>query len=334
MKTVIELENRVETLTQTPHAIAFCSKNIASFLLAKALDLPQQKRIIASPVNAPDTLNMFLANSVQPTWCDVKLDGNIDEKQFAKCHVDDTTPLLVNHFAGKPANMSELVLYAKQNNLTLIEDCGRSLGASFKGQPVGSFGVAGVFDIFGGVVVTHDDTLAKELHTLRQQQRTKKQFWNYDIETIGFDVAMDSATASHALHSLQNLEQIQTQKDKMWSIYDEAFAKEKLFLTQPLETHLQSTKEFYPIILNPELHCPKEDIFAQLQQKGINISVHYKPLYQLTLYEKYTTTALPVVSDFYKSELSLPIDLGQDTKKIAQTFLEVVHRYSYRGCSF
>ena len=99
-----------------------------------------------------------------------------------------------------------------------------------------------------------------------------------------------------------------------------------------------SSRHLYPIILNPELQCPKEDIFKELQSLGIGVQVHYKPIYQNSFYrEKFGDISLIVADDFYRSEISIPCHQKmsmEDAKYVADMFLDTIRKYSHKGCSF
>ena len=72
---------------------------------------------------------------------------------------------------------------AKKHDLTVIEDSCESLGAAYKGRPVGSFGRVGTFSFYyshhittleGGMVVTDDFELAETMRALRAHGWTRE----------------------------------------------------------------------------------------------------------------------------------------------------------------
>jgi dTDP-4-amino-4,6-dideoxygalactose transaminase len=85
---------------------------------------------------------------------------------------------MVQHTFGMPANMDEINLIVRQNNMILIEDCAHSLGAEYNGQKVGTFGKTGFFSfsrdkiissVYGGMAVTNDDKIGKKLEELQKE---------------------------------------------------------------------------------------------------------------------------------------------------------------------
>jgi dTDP-4-amino-4,6-dideoxygalactose transaminase len=85
-------------------------------------------------------------------------------------------------------------------------------------------------------------------------------------------------------------------------------------------------KSGYPILLKPALYCPKEDIYTELRERGVDVQVRFKPLYRTSLL---AGESLPASEELYKAVLILPFE-----KEAADVVMEVMERYRYRGCSF
>ncbi len=67
---------------------------------------------------------------------------------------DRTSAIALTHAFGHPGAMAELLAIAEQHRLPIIEDASDALGASYKGTPVGTFGVASVFALGPGHALT------------------------------------------------------------------------------------------------------------------------------------------------------------------------------------
>lgn len=74
-----------------------------------------------------------------------------------------TRALIAQHTFGVPDNLTKLQAICRQYKLALIEDCAHSLGASYHGRPVGSFGEMAVLSfgrdkvissVFGGALLS------------------------------------------------------------------------------------------------------------------------------------------------------------------------------------
>jgi UDP-4-amino-4,6-dideoxy-L-N-acetyl-beta-L-altrosamine transaminase len=182
------------------------------------------------------------------------------------------------------------------------------------------------------------EEFAKQLRLIRSNGIVKKQFYNSDMVSMGYNFRMNEISASLGITQLKKLDKFLKIRENIARYYDERFKNNKLFITTKIDTNTVSSRHLYPIVLNPELHCPKEDIFKELQENGLGVQVHYKPIYQNSFYkEKFANISLEVANDFYRSEISLPCHQKmsmQDAKYVADTFLSIIQRYSHRGCSF
>lgn len=85
---------------------------------------------------------------------------------------DKTLCIVVCHLFGYPADLDTVLKVAQEHQIPVIDDAAQAMGACFKGRLVGTFGAAGLFSLSrgknitavdGGIVVTNDDSLAKEL---------------------------------------------------------------------------------------------------------------------------------------------------------------------------
>lgn len=83
-----------------------------------------------------------------------------------------TRAIVVQHTFGIPADLSGAMEIARKAGIPIIEDCAHVLGASLRGQPLGSFGAAAFFSYewgkpvvagVGGTAVVNDAALAHDM---------------------------------------------------------------------------------------------------------------------------------------------------------------------------
>ena len=344
---VAELEEAICDYIGTKYAVLFNSATSALFALYSSYGFGDGDEIITTPISFVATSNMFVTLGAKPVWCDVKLDGNIDERQIEKLITPKTKAIVAVDFGGKPVAHQEIEAIAKKHDLIYIDDACHAFGSELEGKKIGSFADASVFSFHaikpfttgeGGCVVTDDAELTEKLRLFRSHGIIKKAYWNSDMVQMGHNFRLTEIAAALGLSQIKKVDRFIEQRNEIAAYYDERFKDAKLFLTQKIEPNQKSARHLYPVILNPELHCPKEDIFKELQERGIGVQVHYKPIYQNSYYkERFGEMSLHVANDFYRSELSIPCHQKmslKDAKKVADTFLDVIEKYSYRGCSF
>ena len=88
---------------------------------------------------------------------------------------------LVLHYGGYPCDVDARARLAEEHGLVVLEDAAHAPGATWHGEPCGTFGRVGCFSFFsnknlpvgeGGMIVTDDDDLAERLRLLRSHGMT------------------------------------------------------------------------------------------------------------------------------------------------------------------
>lgn len=104
---------------------------------------------------------------------------NLDPADLAAKITTRSRAVIVQHTFGYPAALDDIRLVAAQSGLALVEDCAHALGATYRGQPLGTLGDAAVFSfgrdkalsgVFGGLAATPQSEVAARLHAFLAQQ--------------------------------------------------------------------------------------------------------------------------------------------------------------------
>ena len=108
-----------------------------------------------------------------PVYVDVNpVTQNMDPDKIEAAVTERTKALIVTHAWGLPAEMDRIMEVANRHNLIVIEDCAHAILATYQGRKAGTWGHIGSFSFQGskqmstgdgGMAVTNDDELAKEL---------------------------------------------------------------------------------------------------------------------------------------------------------------------------
>ncbi|MDD5718024.1 MAG: UDP-4-amino-4,6-dideoxy-N-acetyl-beta-L-altrosamine transaminase [Sulfuricurvum sp.] len=344
---VNELEEGIARYVGVRHCVLFNSATSALHGAYAACDLTHDDEIITTPISFVATSNMAVALGAKPVFCDIKADGNMDETLIEALITSKTKAIVPVDFAGKPVAINTITSVAKKHNLLVIQDSSHAFGSATGGKKIGSLADMTIFSFHaikpittgeGGAVVTNNDEFARRLRLFRSHGIIKKQLWNSDMVALGHNYRLTEFAAALGLSQLQKIDRFIAVRDTIARYYNERFHNHPLFSIIPIGEDDVSARHLYPILLNPELHCVKEDIFSELQTRGIGVQVHYKPIYQNSFYkERFGEQRLHQTEHFYRSELSIPCHQKmslEDAAHIADIFLEVLEKYAYRGCTF
>ena len=186
-KAIEQLENEFKKYLGIKYAISFNSGRSAFLAILRGLQLETNKEVLLQAFTCNAASNPIIWAGLKPIYEDVsENDFNIDIKNLKRKLTAKSRVLVVQHTFGLPVNLDEVLQFCKENNLLLIEDCAHSLGASYKGKKVGTFGKAAFFSfsrdkvissVYGGMVVTDDDELAKKIGDYREKIGYPSSFW-------------------------------------------------------------------------------------------------------------------------------------------------------------
>jgi dTDP-4-amino-4,6-dideoxygalactose transaminase len=136
----------------------------------------------------------------------------LDPQHLARAVSPRTRAILPVHLYGQCAEMDEILTFAAQHDLYVIEDVAQAHGASYKGRKAGSIGHLGCFSFYptknlgacgdAGAVVTSDPELAARLRRLRNYGQSER----YHHDTIGYNSRLDEMQSAILRVKLPRLE--------------------------------------------------------------------------------------------------------------------------------
>ncbi len=338
---VQEFEEDLAIYTGAKFAISFNSATSALQASYAVASISKGDEIITSPISFVATSNMILACGATPVWCDIKKDGNIDEKKIEALISSKTKAIVPIHFAGKPVEIEKIHSIAKKHKLLVIEDAAHALGSSIGGQKIGSFSDMTIFSFHaikpittgeGGAVLTDNEEYARRLKLIRSHGMIKKELWDSDMTSLGYNFRMSEFAGALGTSQLKKLDNFIEIRNSIASYYDKRFKEEKLFTVQNIDKFQRSSRHLYPIFLQEQLQVHKKKIFKELQENDLGVQVHYKPIYENSFYKEHLGKAFCQGADaFYKAEISIPCHQKMnlnDAKYVADTLIKILSKYS------
>jgi CDP-6-deoxy-D-xylo-4-hexulose-3-dehydrase len=137
--------------------------------------------VITVAAGFPTTVNPILQNRLTPVFVDVQLDTyNVDPSQLAAALSPRTRAIILAHTLGNPFPLDQVVEFARNHSLWLIEDCCDALGSTYHRRHVGTFGDLATFSFYpahhitmgeGGCVATNHPRLTKLIESFRDWGR-------------------------------------------------------------------------------------------------------------------------------------------------------------------
>ena len=326
------------------HVCVMNSATSALHVAYQIIGLKEEDEIITTPLTFAATSNTALQCHATPVFCDIKFDGNINEKKVEALITPNTKAIVPVDFGGNPVEIDALRALCDAHHLFLIEDASHALGSEIDGGKVGNGADMTIFSFHaikpittfeGGAIATNNSDFYEKAKLLRSHGIVKKELWNSDMVLLGENYRLSDIACALGLSQLKRLERFIQRRNEIAAFYDERFAKNPFFTTIAIDAPKKSARHLYPILLDRSLWCSKEEIFKALHVKGLGVQVHYKPVYQFSYYkERFGEQSLAVAEDFYRAELSIPCHQGmsmEDAAHVADVLLETLN--AIKGCA-
>ncbi len=162
------------------HAIAASYGRMAFYYILKALDLPRGSEIVLPALTFWVVPELARVAGLQVVFADVDpLTFAMDPAALERAITPATRAIVPTHLYGLPCDMDAIMSIASRHNLQVIEDCAHSLGATFGGRPVGTFGDASFFSFQtlkplncygGGMAIVRSEAVAKTVRNLAERE--------------------------------------------------------------------------------------------------------------------------------------------------------------------
>lgn len=338
---VESFERALATYTGAKYLLVFNSATSALYAAYASVGIGEGDEVITTPLSFIATANMILALGAKPVFCDIKPNGNIDERLIPALLTPKTKAIVSVDFAGNPVEFEAISAIAKAHNLAFISDSSHAIGAEYQGCKVATQADATIFSFHaikplttgeGGAIATNDEALYERAKLWRSHGIVKKRLWNSDASSFGFNFRLSDFAAALGESQLKKLDEFIAKRERIAHFYDEALRDSPYFSTLKRGEGNKSTHHLYPIFLHRSLWCPKEEIFSALLERGFGVQVHYKPIHTFSLYrELYPSLSLPVSEEFYLSEISIPchqeMDLEQ-AREVVEALEAIGKRYA------
>jgi len=148
------------------------------------------------------TANSVALAGATPVFADIDPDTFcLDARSVEAALTPRTVGIMPVHLYGHPADMTELRAVADRAGVQLFEDAAQAHGATWRGEPVGSFGAFAMFSLYptknmtsgeGGMVSAATPEIARMLRLLRNQGMERR----YENEVVGFNARMTDVHAA------------------------------------------------------------------------------------------------------------------------------------------
>jgi pyridoxal phosphate-dependent aminotransferase EpsN len=222
--------------------------------------------------------------------------------------------VMVVHQYGQCADMDPIRELCGRYEIPILEDAAQALGATYKGQPAGTMGAAGVFSFNGNKIITTAG--GGMLVSPNRAWVEKARFWSlqsrehgraYQHAEIGYNYRMSNVLAAIGRGQLQVLDTRIEQRRAIAFRYRDAFADLHgiTFMPQnPNGTHTNWLSCF--LIDQEKLGCSRDELIARLDAANIEARPVWRPMHLQPLHADCERFGGAVAEDLFQRGICLP----------------------------
>ena len=259
--------------------------------------------VIGVAAGFPTTVNPILQFGAVPVFVDVDLaTHNIDADLIEAAITPKTKAIMLAHSLGNPFNVDVVTALCKKYNLWLVEDCCDALGATYKGQMVGTFGDISTLSFYpahhitmgeGGAVFTNNPELKLIAESFRDWGRdcycppgkdntcNKRFCWKlgnlpegydhkYTYSHLGYNLKITDMQAACALAQLDRLDEFIATRRANFDYLKNRLQSCVDFLDLPEATPHSNPSWFgFPLIVRESSGVKRADLINYLDQNKI-----------------------------------------------------------------
>ncbi len=306
-----EFEKKLAAYLGIKYVITVNSGSSANLVAFSALTSPRLgerairpgDEIISVAAGFPTTVNPILQFGAVPVFVDVDLaTHNIDANKIEAALSSSTKAVMLAHSLGNPFNLELVTSLCRKHKLWLVEDCCDALGATYKGQQVGTFGDIGTLSFYpahhitmgeGGAVFTNNAELKLIAESFRDWGRdcycppgkdntcNKRFCWKlgdlpegydhkYTYSHLGYNLKITDMQAACALAQLDRLTEFISTRRANFSYLKARLKSCETFLHLPEATPHSDPSWFgFPLVIKESSGVKRVDLINYLEQHKI-----------------------------------------------------------------
>jgi dTDP-4-amino-4,6-dideoxygalactose transaminase len=201
---------------------------------------------------------------------------------------------MVVHYAGVGCEMDKILEIAGRHSIPVVEDNAHGLFGSYKGRPLGTFGVLATQSFHetknvtcgeGGALLINHPQYVERAEILREKGTNRSRFFRGQVDKytwvdLGSSYLPSDMLAAFLYAQLEANAEIQATRQRIWETYLEelgAWAQAQGIRLPIIPEHCQQAYHMFYMLL-PSLEY-RQALIDYLKTKGIWSVFHYLPLH-------------------------------------------------------
>lgn len=294
-------EHEIAEMTGCRGALAVSSGTAAIHLALRYLGVGEGDLVFCSSLTFIGSANPIMYLGAEPVFIDSEPDSwNMSpqalERAFVEAETAGTLPkaVVVVNLYGQSADYDCILAICNKRGVPVVEDAAESLGATYRLQPSGSFGVFGIFSFNGNKIITTSGggmLVSNDLEALGKARfwatQARGPFHHYEHEEIGYNYRMSNILAAVGRGQLRVLQDRVRVRRTIFERYQNALADIPGISFMPEASFGVSNRWLSVMTINSALSGILPDpIMAALAAENIEARPVWKPLHMQPVFRK------------------------------------------------
>ena len=319
-KYVSEFEEAFANKYGVTHCIGVANGTDAIYIVLKMLGIGNGDEVITTAHSWISTSETISQTGAKPVFVDTDEFYTIDTAKIEQKITKKTKAIIPVHLYGQPADIQKVKEICDKYNLFLIEDCAQAHFAEYKGQKVGTFGIAATFSFYpgknlgaygdAGAIITNDGLLAEKCRMYANHGALKKH--QHEIE--GINSRLDGLQAAILSVKLKYIDEWNQKRLENALLYNALLKDISQIVTPKIKKN--SMHIFHVYCIQAER---KDELKTYLLENGIETQIHYPtmlPFMPAYKYLNYNSKDFPKAFSLQDKLLSLPMYPELNIKQI------------------
>jgi perosamine synthetase len=298
-----ELEEGFAALGGARYGIGVSSWTTGAFLLLKELGIGPGDEVIVPSLTFIASVNVIVHAGATPVFADIDpRTFNIDPSDIEARITSRTRAILPVDQIGLPCEIDQINEIAARHGLLVVHDAACSVGARFRGRPIGALAPFSVFSLHarklittgeGGMILTNDGALAARLRRQRHQGMSLSDYERHGgapttFETypeVGYNFRITDIQAAVGVAQLKRLPEALRRRRWVAERYTAVLSDHKWLRPPFVPEHVEPNWQSYQVTLRPGAPLSRNGLMDALHRQGIPtrrgvMASHLEPPYR------------------------------------------------------
>ena len=292
----LEFERDFAKFHGARHGIAVTNGTAALEVTMAGLGITAGDEVIVPDFTFVATASAVLFVNALPVLVDVDPETYCIDPDLVEAAITSRTKAIVAvHMGGNPADLDRLKQIAKRKRLALIEDSAHAHGSEWRGQRVGTFGVAATFSFQasklmtageGGIIISNDDKFEVQARSVHDCGRMPGE-WFYSHFIYGSNYRLSEWQGAVLNVQLSRLDEQTKRRHQNSRLLDRLLREIPGITPQKLDERCTRNGQYayiFHVNKKPFAGISTERFIAAMNAEGIPNQASYPPLHKLHMF--------------------------------------------------